>query len=305
MTMTGKASAPCKSVIAGAYQVLDGLPGLAVALAPRIRVAIDDSAPAVADPFGLAVLERAGLGGPAGARSAVDLATEGWGIGSSAAWTAALTLAVARWQGRNPGPAELFEAARDAHFRAQGGLGSGLDVAACTFGGAVVMAAGSVTGFSWPADVGLVLVRTGVTSDTRAAIRRYLAVPRTAGRAERGLLAEAVRECADCLGTGSGPAMLDCLARVAALEAGFGAALGLPIVLPIQDVLAVAVREAAGPEPVVVKALGAGGGDSLGVLYLRSRTDPARMVGAAASIGLEARIAEFEDEGVAWDSRPD
>jgi len=61
-----------------------------------------------------------------------------YGFGSSAALTTALIKAVCISAGINAEPAEIFKASLDIHHKAQGNLGSGIDIAASNFGGILV-----------------------------------------------------------------------------------------------------------------------------------------------------------------------
>ncbi len=61
-----------------------------------------------------------------------------YGFGSSAALTLALVKALFEAAGKKADQAELFKAALDIHHRAQGNLGSGVDIAASSFGGILI-----------------------------------------------------------------------------------------------------------------------------------------------------------------------
>jgi phosphomevalonate kinase len=139
-----KTRAPGKVVLSGAYSVLTG--------APAIVSAVDRYATADSDlPAGFVTDEmRAAFAGPYPQIDAAQLrqGERKLGLGSSAAILVAV-LACRRWAepaptgSQNPaqpadsGPEGLFAEALLAHRRAQRG-GSGVDVAASTFGGTLV-----------------------------------------------------------------------------------------------------------------------------------------------------------------------
>ena len=126
--------APGKMVITGAYAVLEG--------APAIVVAVDRYA--CADPLRAATSPTAevieALGDRAPFCEAKGLYHEGakLGLGSSAAVLVASLGADASKRGLDPEDAdvraEIFARGREVHARVQGG-GSGIDVAASTYGG--------------------------------------------------------------------------------------------------------------------------------------------------------------------------
>ena len=280
------AHCPHKVIIAGSFVVLDGDPGIAVAIEPRIRLELDTRAArpaelppdvrqagpddpyvrAVFDAFGLAAAEAARLD----VRTTRPLDIDGWGVGSSAAFATALTSATACRLGLPTDPASVFALARRAHRAAQGGAGSGLDVAACCFGGAVVVrgAAGDATPevapAVWEDSVGMLLVKSGIKADTRARIAQWRELPAARAQAERDALVEGLDGLARAVVL-RGP-ILPRLAEVAALETAWARALGLPFESELLAVLGAALQPMAG-EGVLVKELGAGAGDSVGVFF--------------------------------------
>ncbi len=60
------------------------------------------------------------------------------GLGSSAAMTVALVYGLFKYMDRNFGLSEIYTAAYRAHHEAQGNIGSGIDIAASTFGGRLI-----------------------------------------------------------------------------------------------------------------------------------------------------------------------
>jgi len=158
-------SAPGKLILTGEYAVLDGAPALVTAVDRRVRVTVSGrsngytlSAPL----FGLANhpftigCESSGLEELGVVRAVVEAVSEGaslppvaitidtspfyqgehkLGLGSSAAVAVALSGALLGAALSAPDPPTLFAFALAAHRRAQGGVGSGVDVAASVFGG--------------------------------------------------------------------------------------------------------------------------------------------------------------------------
>lgn len=130
--------APGKLVLTGAYAVLEGAPAIVLAVD---RHAVADTSVREPNPSA-EVREALGTADAPGvdARALQDERGTKLGLGSSAAVLVASLGAIAASAGRDlSAPAEreeLFRAARDAHARTQRG-GSGVDVAASVFGGAL------------------------------------------------------------------------------------------------------------------------------------------------------------------------
>ena len=133
-----KVVAPGKLLLFGAYSVLEGTPALVVAVD---RLAVADTDRLAPSPLREV---RAAIGDEPAPAVDVRALYEGdakLGLGSSAAALVATLGARAAMRGKDLADAavrkELFLAARDAHAQAQGG-GSGVDVAASTYGGALL-----------------------------------------------------------------------------------------------------------------------------------------------------------------------
>ena len=150
------ASAPGKLIVAGEYAVLDGAPALVVAV-DRRAVARIQPGPRGSSPFLAAVADEVAARGGDGAR-ALSIAVDSrafyvdtgagplkLGLGSSAAVTVAAT---ALALGEPLDRARVFDIAAAAHARAQGARGargSGADIAAAVYGGAIAYTTSSVT----------------------------------------------------------------------------------------------------------------------------------------------------------------
>jgi mevalonate kinase len=201
---TVTATAPGKLFLVGEYAVLAGAPALLLAVDRRATVTVAESsawrltAPELgidalalgedgALPTGLDAVARRSLvlfdavrrevaahtGGP-GTPLDITIDTGPFlqdghklGLGSSAAVAVALTAALARVRGVELDRDTLFSLADPAHRDAQGGSGSGGDVAASTYGGRILYSRGSSPEpVGWPDDLGLFAVVTGTGSST-------------------------------------------------------------------------------------------------------------------------------------------
>jgi phosphomevalonate kinase len=219
VSLTITARAPGKLLVLGEYAVLDGCPAVVAAIdrfatvrmtpgaersrvliaAPQLAAQIEvpvDQLPSIAGPlrFVLAVLHqietgqrRALLGG-----QQILITTELGdsqgnkpGLGSSAAVTVALAAAV--WH-RQHGRAAESAAEREqvlcsalaAHAQAQGGRGSGADVAASVHGGLLKFEPcgdlPSIQPLCWPAGLHLLVAWSGASASTPQLIARYRAL---------------------------------------------------------------------------------------------------------------------------------
>lgn len=89
------------------------------------------------------------------------------GLGSSAAVAVALSAALTESRGVALTRSALFDLAASAHSAAQGGKGSGGDIAASVYGGHILFRKGSEPlAMNWPADLDVFAVVTGTGSST-------------------------------------------------------------------------------------------------------------------------------------------
>ena len=159
-TMTS--TAPGKLILTGEYAVLDGAPALVIAVDRRVTAQRRYGGPSGSSPFLIAVMQELGKRYPRTGISQIvaELAVDSsafydgehkLGLGSSAAVTvAAVGLAVAELHNE---PArqhrgEILEVALAAHAAAQGergARGSGADIAAAVYGGAIEYVRGEAT----------------------------------------------------------------------------------------------------------------------------------------------------------------
>jgi len=196
------------------------------------------------------------------------------GLGSSAALTVALASALVAWAGDGCMPdaeAEWLQTLVDLHRRTQGGLGSGIDVAASVLGGvsrfqlgedSSVMAAQPI---NLPTDLQLLFIWTGRSASTGGFLERLEARravhPHDIDRAI-SRLAELSEAGVDALESEAAGAFLDAVDGFwDALEA-----LGREIEMPILSQEHRRLRRLAAESGVHYKPSGAGGGD-LGIAF--------------------------------------
>jgi phosphomevalonate kinase len=299
--MRAVACAPGKLVITGEYAVLEGAPALVLAIDREARVELDDSAepgyeitaptlgiraahgeldasgrmawPALDAPtigqlaLVSAVLETlATEGAPAPFRARLDTrafhaAADGHaklGLGSSAALTVALARAVcAREERGAPGLATLIA----AHRRAQGGRGSGLDIAASLIGGLLVYRLDDgqprVSPATWPAGLEWCCVWSGKSASTGAYLGQ-LAAWRVSASARYAALMRELGDCARAAASAADAAtLIETVAAYALALDRLGHASGLDIISAEHRTLG----ELATRHGVTYKTCGAGGGD--------------------------------------------
>ncbi|NNC24087.1 hypothetical protein HKX42_09595 [Salinisphaera sp. USBA-960] len=199
-------SAPGKLFLVGEYAVLDGAPALLTAVDRRATVRLvpstsgawtlsapgigdgffelnaDGSPPADATPqtrhdlrvFDACRHESVAMFGQPSWPCAITIDSRSFsadghklGLGSSAAVSVALCQALAVASGAAPTCAELMDLAIRSHRRAQGGHGSGGDVAVSVYGGLIRYQAGvTVEPLTWPTGLDAAVVATGTGADT-------------------------------------------------------------------------------------------------------------------------------------------
>jgi len=319
MTGASFARAPGKLFLLGEYAVLDGCPAVVAAVDryvdvvvhPRESAMLRIEAAGYGDPaewpldelpdasgyaFVLAAYRAVLARAPEFAGRGVELAItsqlaggEGAkvGLGSSAAVTVATVASLLRVAGRFPSREEIFEVAHGAHRAAQGGEGSGADVAASVYGGLVefVPRAGdvpAVRALPIPSDLELLAAWTGEASATVGLVRRYRSLANGHSEARGRFVAAsaaAVREFVAALERG-GSSLQSLDANGAALEE-LGAVLGGGVVTPALARL-VAVARAHG---INAKSSGAGGGDC-GVALTCDHAGAERLRAAWRAAGL-------------------
>jgi len=223
------------------------------------------------------------------------------GIGSSAALTVALASALAGWSaaGRVPGAGrQWLQTLVGLHRRVQGGLGSGIDVAASVLGGIIEYRLGddgsvvNAAPLRLPGDLGFLCIWTGKSASTGSFLKRL--EDRRSG--DRQAVERAIRSIVDASQTGVGA--IKRLSSSGFLDAvdRFWDALGelsRVIEMPIASDEHQRLRRLACDIGVRYKPSGAGGGD----FGLAFDTDPERL--AAMATGAEG--GGFEVVGLGLD----
>jgi mevalonate kinase len=270
-------AAPGKIFLVGEYAVLEG--GVAVlaavsryAVAQYIRGAWPQS-PVVDEAVkgSCAAIGEASTALPSGS---VMVDTDSFcqgkakiGLGSSAATAVATVAAMFETagvsiEGRQQ---EVFAIAEAAHQAAQGGVGSGADVAAAVYGGFIKFTRPAegppvIEPIAVPASLHLVVFWTGESADTRTLVESVRSYSRSAPSSYRMLMG-ALRTTAERfvseLGAGRATGAVVAAGRYGRQLAELGKAAGVPIVTETFERAAALARELGGD----AKPSGAGGGD--------------------------------------------
>jgi phosphomevalonate kinase len=269
--------APGKIFLVGEYAVLDG--GVAV-LAAVSRYAVAQYVPgtepqsAVVDQAvqgSLAAIGEASAALPAGSVMVdTDAFCQGRfkvGLGSSAATAVATVGAVFESAGLSVEGMQhqVFATADAAHRAAQGGVGSGADVAAAVYGGFIKFvrpAEGSpvIEPVVVPAGLHLVVFWTGESADTRElveSVRAYARMAPSSYRMLMGALRTTGERFVGELGAGRATGAVVAAGRYGRQLAELGKAAGVKIVTEAFERAAALARELGGD----AKPSGAGGGD--------------------------------------------
>jgi mevalonate kinase len=294
-------SAPGKVFLMGEYAVLDGHPAVVAAVDRRVTGRfVAGTSPAT--PLINEVIEsvrahlvEAGATLPPGApqidSAALSSATGKLGLGSSAAAAAAAVgamLAAARCDLEYTRGLAFFLANR-AHRAAQGGRGSGADVAASVYGGILYFARREnevdVQPLDLPEGVEPIVFSTGTPSSTVDHVHAFEAYAERQPDTSKARL--------DAIGALARTFTVACVeedprlavetaARANAALAALGDEIGLPIVTPALAAAAKLAEELGG----AAKPSGAGGGD-VGVAFLTSHGAAQTFRQRAPHIGLQ------------------
>jgi len=290
--------APGKLVLTGAYAVLEGAPALVVAVDRYARA----DASRTADAPSAEVVEAIGSNAPFCDAEAMYEGGKKLGLGSSAAVLVASLGARAAKSGQDLADPDvrsrLFARARDAHMIVQGG-GSGVDVAASTYGGVLRYAlhAGRpwVLASSFPEDLTLAAFFSGTsarTSDLLGRVAELRAKDPEMHRNKLAALISASQVAAEIFEAGSGAEFVAAARAYAGALDELGDAADANIV-PLDfrrlDVVA-------GEEDAVFFPSGAGGGD-VGV-YLGPRPPTENFTKRAALLGMQPIPLQIDREGV-------
>lgn len=310
------ASAPGKLLLAGEYAVLDGGPAIVVAVDRR---ATARRAPRQPSPFldalAAQLARRFSADHPAARAAASDILVDTadfsrggqkLGLGSSAAATvAAATLALALAQdGAAPDRDAVFDLAFAAHGDAQGQRGtrgSGADIAAATFGGALryQTRGGETTraALPVPSSVTFLPFFTGVSADTVTMVARVQAA-RAAGATGAPLaqIAEAAAALAAAFLRDDGPEILRAIRDGGTALAALGEAAGYDLETASVRAARAALTRFGG----AAKTTGAGGGD-LAIAVLPCEEDRNEATAALIEAGCQVVPLSIDPRGASLD----
>ena len=300
--------APGKLVLLGEYAVRHGAPALAVALDRRVTVRVGgvpagDDLPNRARQLAAALLELELRPAPCRADSR-QLYLKGCklGLGSSAAVVVAAVASLLVEQGRDldgtKDRREVFRLSRRVHDQCQSCRGSGIDVAASTFGGYLVLEnrpgdSSRVRQWRPPAGWYLSFWWTGHDSSTPERIAMVDDFARRQGAVHERLMADMTDTCRRFLaaaGIAECCRWLECYRRQL-LELGRRS--GLEMMSSGELELARRARELGG----VLKPAGAGGGDCLLAVFPTGEQQQ-RFARLARQRGLVAMAAAVDRRGV-------
>jgi phosphomevalonate kinase len=217
------------------------------------------------------------------------------GLGSSAAVAVALTAALARVAGLELDRGEVFDLANAAHRAAQGGSGSGGDVAASTYGGLLRYIRDTTpTPLAWPADLTMLVVVTGTGSSTTDLVGRvadYAARDPAGYRADLDRLI-ALAECAPAA-VRSADLFLELASDYFDALRRLDAHAHAGIVTDRHRQL----QELAAQHSAVFKTSGAGGGD-VGLAFSRSGAPALELAATLAAAGADVVPLGFGAAGL-------
>jgi len=296
--VTTVASAPGKIVLAGEYAVLSGAPAVCMAVQARAFATV------AASPDGDCHVTTPGFSG-AGPFAVVDAACPGArpsnnieldtrafsvdgnkiGIGSSAAVTVALVAALEN-------STDVFSPALRAHDELQGGTGSGIDVAAAVHGGLIEyeMPTRSVRAISWPSELAIRVLWTGVSASTEASLQKLAEQAKRPSQAQLGL---AAARMASVWRSGDATSILAEYATYIRALRQFS----IDHDLGIFDAGHNELTDAAMANNLVYKPAGAGGGD-IGVLFGRDAADLDAFIDSHADLTHGIVPCELDLDGV-------
>jgi phosphomevalonate kinase len=294
-------TAPGKLVLLGEYAVLDGFPAIVAAVNRRasgqfvpgrepesrlVDVAVRNAKDALgpnrmALPRGSVLVDT----------SAFSLNGTKMGIGSSAATAAVSVGAVLEMAGLSVADSAdlIFDVASAAHRAAQGGLGSGADVAAAVYGGMLhytrpARGPAGIRRLPPLTGVEMVVFSTGTASSTVDCLTAVNAFARASPETHRQLLppiADAVTRFEAALFARDASEIFGAVAAAHTGMEMLGQAANVPIVTPVLAHAAAVAAEVGG----AAKPSGAGGGD-VGIAFLPDREAADQFRARARGLGL-------------------
>ena len=297
--------APGKLVLTGAYAVLEGAPAIVLAVD---RHAVADTAVREPNPSAEVREALAGADAPGvDARALHDERGTKLGLGSSAAVLVASLGAIGAARGQDLSCHRerdaLFHAAREAHARTQQG-GSGVDVAASVYGGAlryelgVAGRAPSVRRVKLPEGTVVTSYWSGGsvrTSELRARVDALAARDRTRYEARMKALRSASLAAAQAVDDDDAARLVAAARAMSEALLALGQAADAPIVTPSMSELA---RHAAKDGAAFLPS-GAGGGDV--AVHVGEAAPTPAFLEAARSLGMTPLILSLDVGGVRID----
>jgi phosphomevalonate kinase len=294
-------TAPGKLLLLGEYAVLEGFPAIVAAVNRRASGQFVPAREPESELVAIAVRHAAHALGPNRVAlpggsvlvdtSAFSLNGTKIGIGSSAATAVVSVGAVMEMAGVSVADSSdlVFDVALAAHRAAQGGLGSGADVAAAVYGGILQYTragAGPASVRRLPALQGaeLVVFATGIASSTVDCLKAVASFAKQRRDSYRQLLppiADAVIRFEGALSARHTAELIASIATAHAAMDALGQAAGVPIVTPLLAHAALLAAEVGG----AAKPSGAGGGD-VGVAFLPDPDAADEFRTRARAIGL-------------------
>jgi phosphomevalonate kinase len=286
--------APGKMLLTGSYAVLRGAPALVVAIDRHAVAGGSSSGPPIAEVLAAFDGEKA----PPVDVSSLQRDSRKLGLGGSAAAVVAALGHREDARGRDLASATvrraIFDAARRAHARVQGG-GSGVDVAASVYGGVLRYALdpggdASITPVRLPEGLTIDAYASGRsarTSEMRARVDALEARDGPTFRARMDALAAAASAAVSAVQRGDARAFLEAARSSEHALSALGRDADAPIVLPEAEALAVLAEGDGG----AFLPSGAGGGDVFVRLGLAPKAEPFESRARAAGFErLDLRI---------------
>lgn len=309
------ASAPGKLLLAGEYAVLDGGPAIVVAVDRRATARRGPREPSpFLDAVAAQLARRLGAAHPSARAAAADLRVDTaafssggqkLGLGSSAAATvAAACLALADGAAAPPSQDDVFDLAFAAHGDAQGQRGtrgSGADIAAATYGGALryqtVDGVARRERLPVPRSIALIPYFTGVSADTVSMVARVHAA-RAAGttRAPLERIAASAAALAAAFARDDASEILRAIRDGGAALAALGEAAGYDLETPAVRAARAALARFGG----ATKTTGAGGGD-LAIAILPREEDRNEAAAALIEAGCQIVPLSIDPRGASLD----